>query len=260
MKCKICGGEAQKIFTKKILHKYDVGYYRCGNCMFMQTEDPFWLSEAYNSAINFSDVGLVTRNNVFVENMTALFTLCKFDRNKRYLDYGGGYGLFVRLMRDNGYNFYWSDEYCENIYAKKFTTDDLSPTEQNFEVVTAFEVFEHLADPIKELEKLLTYSDSVLFSTELVKDNIPDISNWWYIAAEHGQHLAFYHRRTLEFIARKFDLNLYTNKNLHFLTKKKLSSSKYKLGTTYKFARIYNTLISPKSLLQADYEMYLKEQ
>jgi len=32
-----------------------------------------------------------------------------------FLDYAAGYGLFVRLMRDAGYNFRWSDLYCQNL-------------------------------------------------------------------------------------------------------------------------------------------------
>ena len=260
MNCKICSHTTEKVFTKKVLHKYDVGYYQCGNCSFIQTEEPYWLDEAYNSAINFSDIGLVSRNNVFIEKITALFRLCKFDRHKKYLDYGAGYGLFVRMMRDNGFNFYWTDEYCENIFVKKFQAKDLKENEQHFEVVTAFEVFEHLADPIREIEKMLKLSDSILFSTELVKGTIPEIESWWYIAAEHGQHVSFYSKHTLEFISRKFNLHLYTYKNLHFLTRKKPNPTIYKFALTQKIARIYNTLFLPKSLLQSDYEMYFKEQ
>ena len=260
MNCKICGHNTQVLFSKKILYKYDVQYHQCDNCLFIQTDDPYWLDESYNSAINSSDIGLISRNLVFTEEVTALYRLSGLDSNKKYLDYGGGYGMFVRMMRDNGYNFYWSDEYCENIYAKMFEANDLPEKEQKFEVVSAFEVFEHLPDPLKEIEKMLAYSDSILFSTELSKGSTQEIENWWYIAPTHGQHVAFYNRKTLEYLAGKFGLNLYTRKNLHFLTKKKISGWKYKLATTFKLAKIYNTVSLPGSLLQSDFELYLNSK
>ena len=259
MNCRICNSATVPIFSKKVLKKYDVQYHQCGTCLFIQTDEPYWLDEAYNSAINSSDIGLISRNLVFTEEITMLFRLCGFEHNKKYLDYGAGYGMFVRMMRDNGYNFYWSDEYCENMYAKKFEANDLAAQEQKFEVVTAFEVFEHLPDPSKEIEKILTYSDSILFSTELSKGSIQEIENWWYISPEHGQHVAFYNKKTLEYLADKFGLNLYTRKNLHFLTKKKIANWKYSVATTFKLAKMYNTISLPGSLLQSDHDMYFKD-
>lgn len=52
MTCKICGKENKFIFKAKILKKYDVSYFHCENCGFLQTEEPHWLSEAYKSPIN----------------------------------------------------------------------------------------------------------------------------------------------------------------------------------------------------------------
>ncbi len=50
--------------------------------------------------------------------------------------------MFVRLMRDNGFDFYRSDRQCENLFAKGFEASlDVSPS---YELLTAFEVFEHL--------------------------------------------------------------------------------------------------------------------
>ena len=258
MNCKICGNNSAPIFTKKVLAKYDVTYYKCNTCCFIQTEEPYWLNESYSNAINASDIGLISRNVVFSEIVTSLFKVCKFNTTAKYLDYGGGYGMFVRLMRNNGFNFYWSDEYCENLYATKFKAIDLPVNERKFEVLTAFEVFEHLANPVEDIKKMLTFSDSLLFSTELHSNDIDKIKDWWYVGAEHGQHIAFYHIKTLEKICEKEGLNLYSHKSLHLLTKKKINSKLFKLSTTYQLARIINTLFMPKSLIQADFELYKK--
>ena len=259
MICKICSAQSTKQFTKKVLHKYNVNYYLCNNCGFMQTDEPFWLNESYENAINFSDIGIANRSILFSEATAFLFKVSGFNNNNKYLDYGAGYGLYVRLMRDFGFNFYWSDEYCENIFVAKFSAADLPENEQKFEVVTAFEVFEHLVDPIREIEKILKLSDSIFFSTNLINSNNGPLEDWHYIAANHGQHIAFYDTKTLNYIAQKYKLNLYTNKNMHFMTKKKIDNMLFKLATKAPLPRLYNTFFQHRSLNQADFELYSKD-
>lgn len=43
MKCKICGNETKKVFSSKILNKYNIDYFYCDNCGFLQTEKDFSL-------------------------------------------------------------------------------------------------------------------------------------------------------------------------------------------------------------------------
>jgi len=65
MICKIYNSNTQQVFTSKILKKYDVKYFKCNNCGYLFTEDPFWLDEAYSRSINLSDSGLLDRNMYF---------------------------------------------------------------------------------------------------------------------------------------------------------------------------------------------------
>ena len=76
--------------------------------------DPIWLGEAYAEPINRSDTGYVWRNLWARDKMRECI---EFNLNPDgiFLDYAAGYGLFVRLMRDAGYNFPWSDLYCQNL-------------------------------------------------------------------------------------------------------------------------------------------------
>ncbi len=140
--------------------------------------------------------------------------------------------MFVRLMRDRGYRFYRQDKYCDNMFSIGFDVEDLKgeKLDKSFEMVTAFEVFEHLVDPVAELETMLTYSDSVLFSTEVQPhDNLKTVTYWWYFLPETGQHTALYSRRSLEVLAAKFGCQLYSNgKSLHLITKKKLGFNSVK--------------------------------
>lgn len=224
-KCLICGGNTDKIFTAKVLEKYDVGFHQCADCGFIQTDTPTWLDEAYSDAIISGDVGLVRRNLSFSVQLDQILKK-SFDYNSKFLDYAAGYGLFVRLMRDRGFDFYWDDKYCENIFAQHFTLSDL-PSTTKFEAVTAFEVFEHLVNPMEEIEKLFNLSDTIIFSTDLVPDTkFDNVDQWWYFVPHGGQHIAFYTRKSLQIIAEKFGCAVYTNgSDLHILTKKKLSSN-----------------------------------
>jgi hypothetical protein len=37
-KCKICGYDCKSIFTAQIMQQYDVRYFQCNSCNFIQTE------------------------------------------------------------------------------------------------------------------------------------------------------------------------------------------------------------------------------
>jgi hypothetical protein len=62
MDCTICGSDTTILFNKKILNKYDVNYNQCKNCYFIQTEEAYWLNEAYNNALTDQNTGQIVRN------------------------------------------------------------------------------------------------------------------------------------------------------------------------------------------------------
>ncbi len=218
-KCNICKSESIKIFDKKILNKYKIDYFQCSKCNFIQTEKPHWLDEVYVKSINISDTGLLARN-IYLSKISFIFIYMYFDKLGTFLDYAGGYGIFTRLMRDIGFNFLWNDPYTVNLFAKGFEWN--SNNNLKIELLTTFESFEHFVDPISELEKMLAISDNILFTTELIPKNNKDLENWWYLGLEHGQHISFYSKTTLEFLANKYNLHLYTNNiNMHIFTKQK---------------------------------------
>lgn len=225
--CKICDSNLSKIFSGVLLRKYEIDYFQCNKCGFIQTEEPYWLSESYSTAIATTDIGLVNRN-IRNKNITVWLIKTYFDYKRHFLDYAGGYGLFVRLMRDNGLDFFRQDIYCENLFAKSFDISDQDEIVK-FELLTAFEVFEHLISPIEEINKMFEYSDSIFFSTDLIpRHGVKSIDDWMYFAKETGQHISFYTIKTLECIAKEMNCYLYSNEcNMHILTKKKLPSNPF---------------------------------
>lgn len=255
MICKVCGNKSSLLFNTKVLHKYDVDYFKCTNCQFIQTENTHWLSESYSNAITNLDIGLVYRNILFskiVNNIIFWF----FNKKGKFVDYGGGYGMFVRIMRDMGFDFYRQDKYCDNLFAVHFDVEDVAF--QKYEMLTAFEVFEHLEDPIGELEKMMQYSDNILFSTELQPNDISTPEDWRYFIPTTGQHIALHSHKSLNILASKYGFNYYNRKSMHLFTRKKLNHLIFKILSIGEFASFFNLIFKRNSLLMSDYEKIKK--
>src|SRR4051812_9127656 len=104
MNCRICN-RTTKLFCKGIvLGKHEATYLQCNHCGFVQVEDPYWLSEAYESAVPDVDIGHVARCDQN-SKITKAFIEVGFNPHGRFVDFGGGYGLLVRHMRDLGYDY-----------------------------------------------------------------------------------------------------------------------------------------------------------
>ena len=174
-----------------------MSYFDCAACGYFQTESPFWLEEAYSSAINDVDTGILWRNQVNVRRV--IMTLAAFGRlSGQVIDHAGGYGILVRLLRDAGVDAFWQDKYCQNLLARGFEA-----TDSKVDLLTAFEVFEHLVEPLVELKYMLEQAPVVLLSTELAPKTAPPRPDWWYLGPEHGQHIGFFRSQTLEWMAQQ---------------------------------------------------------
>lgn len=216
--CKICTSEIVKIFKTKILNKYHIDYFQCSFCNFVQTEKTYWLEESYQNPINLTDTGIMLRNERLARIVTSIIFLF-FNKSYKFLDYAGGSGIFTRIMRDKGFDFYWDDPYTKNLLCRGF---EKKPN-QKFDVVTTFESFEHFDNPILEIEKIIEISKNIIFSTELISKPFPDPNNWWYYGKEHGQHVELYTKKSLNLIAYKYNINYYNINNIHFFSEKKIN-------------------------------------
>lgn len=217
--CNICGNDMTPVFTGQVLKRYTVQYFHCQNCGYTCTENPYWLKESYEKSINLTDTGILSRN-IRLSKIVSCILFVFFSENKKYLDYGGGYGIFTRLMRDIGFDFYWSDPHTKNLFAQGF---EHQKNCGEIDVITSLENFEHFVNPLEDLEKIFTISQNIIFTTELLPDPLPKPDEWWYYGQEHGQHVSFYSRQTLNIIAEKYGLNCYSYNNRHLLTKTKIS-------------------------------------
>jgi hypothetical protein len=255
MKCNVCEKDSRPVFTAKVLRKYDVQYFQCPHCEFVQTEEPHWLAEAYQSSITIADTGILVRNQQYAK-LTAVLLYALYGKDVRCLDFAGGYGIFTRMMRDIGFEFLWSDKYTPNLLARGF---EYRPG-AGIDVVTAFESFEHLPNPKNDIAELLKISKNLIFSTLLLPRPLPSPEQWWYYVLDHGQHVSFFSKKSMTVIAQQFGLNLASNGvDFHMLTQDPVSPLLFRVLTTLPGKALYSVVSrAMKSKTQDDMKFALK--
>jgi hypothetical protein len=255
MNCTICERPTKFFQTGQLLGRHQVDYWHCPHCGSIGTESPFWLPEAYDArAITSTDVGLVCRNLELSRITSVILRYC-YPTNSQFLDYGGGYGLLVRLMRDRGYNFHWQDEYCGNLFAVNWVA---SPDVQ-YELLTAFEVMEHLPKPIETIAAMFQQAPNILFSTELIPNPTPDLAAWDYYGLEHGQHVTLYTTTALKHLAQRWNKYFYSNgQNLHLFSHKPLNWFQQQILKNRRLTQLLDYSSRRVSLLPQDYQVAIK--
>ena len=207
--CRLCGNPTNLAFELQVLLKHDVSYWRCRSCGSLQTEKPYWLDEAYasrkedsagsNDNLNSLDVGAAQRN---LFNMAATLGVAQAMALRTAVDVGGGDGLLCRLLRDYGLDAYVSDRYAQASYALGF---DHAPFDRP-DLITAFEVWEHFANPQADIAGMFAGDPKAVFVTTQVYAGEGD--DWWYLIPETGHHVFFYSEKAFALIAERYRYRL----------------------------------------------------
>jgi hypothetical protein len=211
--CRLCGGETAIAFKKLVLGRHDVAYHRCADCGSLQTDIPFWLQEAYAIPGVHIDVGCASRT---VKNWLGLSTMLdrlSFPRDAVALDFGAASGLLARLMRDIGYNFQSHDKFAVPSFTTYHNIDSIKTTHP--QLVTAFEVFEHLPSPRDELAEVLSLGAPLVAFTTWFCDG--QTEDWIYLVPECGQHVFFYSEEAFRAFAGRHGYTLLTSSFFHVL-------------------------------------------
>jgi hypothetical protein len=193
--CRLCEGHLLPKFSRTVLYEHEVRYFECDRCGSLQTEVPYWLDDAYGSNLSILDAGAVQRN---LQNLAAAYLISKLFRVRDALDFGGGDGLLCRLLRDYNVNCYVQDKYAVPTYSQGFSEPDFAAPN----LVLAFEVIEHFAYPARELEGLFRSRPKILLASTGVYSH--QQADWWYLAAEAGQHVFFYSKKAVQMIGDRF--------------------------------------------------------
>jgi hypothetical protein len=208
--CKICGCAAQLYgnvdFNRSCeeLHglklpclEIPVHYHRCTGCGFLFTECfDDWTEAEFKQFIYNDDYIKVDPDYLDTRpagNATEMISLFGQDRSRiRILDYGGGNGLLARRLRGAGFTYVKSYD--------PFTPEYSIRPDSKFDLITSYETFEHLPDPLSVIDilvSLLTPKGVVKFTTlvqpaELENEGMA----WWYIAPRNG-HVSLFSERSL---------------------------------------------------------------
>lgn len=202
-RCRLCGGATDRVFSRLVLRRHDVDYFHCTECGSLQTEQPYWLEEAYVPDNERFDTGAVFRT---LSNAAFLFDLhAKLAAECMIVDVGCGTGLLVRQLRDAGLPAFGFDKYDEARLALGFKIDSIPANS----MINLCEVAEHFVEPNLEFDRLFATDPAVLvIQTALVG---PLEEDWSYLAPEHGQHVFFYSYRSLHWLAARHSRILLTS-------------------------------------------------
>jgi len=211
--CPICHSESKHFTTLTIRDGIPGEYYSCNSCKFIHAENASWLEGSFTDALNSLDIGSVDRCNIVADFVEVLANSLKVD-NPRVLDWGGGYGLLTRILRDRGVRCAHYDPYTEPLFAKNI---DLQ-SDARFDLIVLSEVMLHMTDPVSTLTELLKLSDNIIFTAVIAP---PDVTpDWWYFMPDTGQHVAIFSRQTIPELGVALKVNtLSDNQFFHLVSK-----------------------------------------
>jgi 2-polyprenyl-3-methyl-5-hydroxy-6-metoxy-1,4-benzoquinol methylase len=224
--CPLCGEESEFAFGHRVLGRHEAQYAICKSCEFVHAIDPTWLAEAYSYALASTDTGVVERNRAVADALATFAWLSGLSR-ERGLDIGGGHGLLVRMLRDRGLDFRWSDKHAQNLLARGFEDDG-----GKYDWLTLVEVFEHLTQPKEFFQEVVErYEPDCIFFTTLLKPApIPPL-DWWYWCFETGQHIGFASKRSLALLASRLGYSLTSAGAFHLLYRHRRHKVAYTIAT-----------------------------
>lgn len=218
--CRLCGAEARRVMRAPLGDR-EADYVRCSRCEYLAVRRPRRFEgpdEGKPSPLDTGRLERCLRHSRTVSTLLWLF----YGREDRYLDYGGGHGLFTRRMRDLGFDFSVYDPHARNLHARGFSHEP--DGSGRFRLVTLLEVIEHVRDPMTVIRKALgeTRRPNLLLGTRLYGDTVPE-PGWWYYMRATGEHIGFLNRATLGYLGERLDLDVHTDgRSMHLLTERGL--------------------------------------
>lgn len=138
--------------------------------------------------------------------MEGILNQIKYDiKPGRILDFGcGQIHLLSDLLCEKGQDCVYYDFFYYPIFPKGL-----------FDTIVLVEVFEHLKDPLQELqkmEKMLTSHGKIIIVTQPYDGE--NLEKWWYF--RDTTHVSFIHSKTIQFWNLPFQI-LHKNRNIFIL-------------------------------------------
>lgn len=189
-------------------------YNQCPTCAFVFTtalddwQHHEFTHHIYNEFYKSIDGGAPQRE---IDNANIISNLFQNSKNHlRVLDFGGGDGGFSRTLSTHGFQVDTFDPFVGNNNSIKL---------DQFDLVTCFEVMEHVTNPrstIHQISALLKKGGVVVFSTLVQPEDFDDRGLfWWYVSPRAG-HVSIHSKKSLSAIWGLAGFNVASfNDNLH---------------------------------------------
>jgi SAM-dependent methyltransferase len=215
-RCRACGAEGRPEFEKRGFVIASCG--TCG-CHFVPdpVPDPAQYDEAYFAGGGACGYGgyLQDRRLILANFARRARWIAGLGAGARLLDVGAAYGFFVAAARDAGFDAIGLEPVaaCAAFAARELTVElrtgciesaPLAPG--SFDVVTLFDVIEHLADPavaLRRIRELLAPGGLLVVETGDLGGLLPRVvgSRWYYY--DPPQHLTYFSVASLTHLLRE---------------------------------------------------------
>jgi 2-polyprenyl-3-methyl-5-hydroxy-6-metoxy-1,4-benzoquinol methylase len=182
-----------------------VAYFRCSNCGFCHAPDmcnkpPEWFREhIYNADYDKFDPEY--HGQRADRQATHLIRSHSYARKRiRHLDFGSGDGRLTERMIKAGFDSTAYDPFVHE-----------DAPEGVFNLITCFEVFEHVPAPQVLMKSLSSYlaPEGLIMASTVVSDG-EDIGKWWYASPRNG-HISLYSGKSLCELALQHKLDAEIN-------------------------------------------------
>jgi len=189
LNCHICNKKTEPFFHEKT----NITYYHCKSCEFISKSSEYYQDLEgqklrYNLHQNNEDS---TGYRAYFQRFLD-FTLNLIPNVGRALDFGcGRTSLLAKMFEENGIPCdYYDPIYHPNIFSK------------NYDLVVSIEVFEHLHNPKKTFERLISMLPKggyLAIQTEFHLNNLEAFKTWYY--HQDPTHIVFFTKKSFQVLA-----------------------------------------------------------
>lgn len=216
MNCQLC--HTPNAASLKVTKKPEHNYFHCAECdlIFMEPTErlaPQFEKARYDQHENEDQAGHRAFLRPLVNEVENFVQAEKLNLSEvRLLDFGSGPSAALgRMFQEKNFNVTNYDLYYH---------PDQDALKRPYNIVTSTEVWEHLYSPREDIERMvrLTKKGGLLAVMTSGHKGGGVFADWYYRRDE--THVAFYSEKTMNWIARKFELKILKAQSPYWLFKR----------------------------------------